>query len=263
MAFGLGSLIGGIAGAFAPKPGVANFTQPDFVNQFSGPFGTATREGFEFDQDPNRQAAVDFANLGLEGSLADVMAGASPERIAEFQNAFLQARRPQLEEGITQQRQASEAGAAGQGITGSSADIFRRGREGELANRQRTQLFGESIMGGEALANQALQQDLAQLGATQGLSQQDFANQMAAMQGATGALRGSNQLELQRSRLANELEQKRAAQETNRRMAPWKNVIGGITAGAGFGGLSNLFGGGGVSGSAASPLGGRSFTSAF
>jgi hypothetical protein len=258
MGFGLGlgaMALGGLAGAFAPS-GKANFVNPNFLSQFKGPMGTSTREGFKFSQDPNRQAAVDFSNQQLQGQLANVFAGASPERISQFQNAFIDARRPQLEEALTQQKQALEAGISGQGRAGSSAALFSQGRQGELANRQRSELFNQGIMGGEALANQALQQNLTKFDAGRAFSQQDIGNQLQAFNQTQGAFDRGNQLELQKNQLLNQLAQKRAAQSGNK----WKNIIGGIAAGAslgqGFGGsfsdLFSGFGGGGLSGSAAS-----------
>ena len=241
---GLGSLIGagigGIAGALAPS-GKAAFVNPNLITKFSGPLGTATRDGFTFNQDANRQAAVDFANQNLQGQLGNVLSAVDPNRIAAFQNAFINARRPQLEQALAQQQNKLNANIAGQGLAGSSSSLLAQALGRQLANQQRNQLFNQGIIGGENLANQALNQNLARFNAANAFSQQDIGNRLNAFNTTQNAFLNQNQFELGLNRRINELAKARAAQSQNRA----KNIIGGITAGAQLGsGFGGGFGGG-------------------
>jgi len=232
----LGSLIGaglgGLVGALA-DPAKANFVNPNFINQFSGPLGTATRDSFTFNQDPNRQGAVDFANSQLQGQLGNALSAVDPNRIAAFQNAFINARRPQLETNLQQQKQKLNANISGQGLAGSSSSIFAQGQNELNANQQRQQLLNQGILGGEALANQALLQNLQRFNAANMFSQQDINNRLNAFSTTNSAFNRANAFELQRNNLLNALAQKRAAQSQNK----FKNIIGGVVAGTGFGDL--------------------------
>ena len=266
----LGAGLGGLAGGlFGSKPSVPQFVQPEDVKSFAGPLGIATKTGFDFSQDPSRQGAVDFANQQLLGGLQNVMQGFDPGRMQQFRDAFLGARRPELERSITQQAGQRRAGAAGQGLAGSSGAVLAEQAGQEGATRLREQLMNEAIMGGEALAQQDFAQRLQQLSAMGGLSQQDIGNMLNAFGATQGALQGQQSNALARAGMQNQLIGQTAAAQDAASGSRLKNIFGGIKAGAGLGGMDfssfgNMFGGGGgVTGSAANPLGGRSFASAF
>jgi len=241
----IGAGVGGLLGAFAPQDKAANLVNPDFRTSFKGPLGTADRDGFTFSQDPNRQGAVDFANQGLQGALGNVLAGADQGRIDRFQNAFINARRPQLETALQQQGQNLNSNIAGQGLTGSSSSIFAQGQQQRNANEQRSQLFNQGILGGEALADQALRQSLSQFKAANAFSQGDINNRLAAQAGTTSALNQGNASAAMQANTLNGIELERNKQQNEIGGSRWANIIGGITAGGSLGGS---FGGGGTEG---------------
>lgn len=262
----LGGLAGGLAGGlFGGKPSAPAFVQPEDIKSFAGPLGTATKTGFDFQQDPSRQAAVDFANQQLLGGLQNVMQGFDPGRMEQFKSAWLGARRPELERSITQQAGQRRAGISGQGLAGTSGAILAEQAGQEGATRLREQLMSEAVMGGEALAQQDFAQRLQQLGAMGGLSQQDIGNMLNAFGTTQTALQGQQANALARAAMQNQIATGQAAAGGDSQNALLRNIFGGVKAGAGLGGMDfgGLFGGGGLSGSAASPLGGRSFASAF
>jgi len=246
----LGGALGGIAGGLIPSR-KADFTNPDFINRFTGPLGTSTRTGFTFSQDPARQAAVDAANQRLSGLLSQIAQGPSKATETKFRDAFLAPRQARLNQQLKQQKQNLNANIAGQGLGGGSAALFAQGQQGVNANQQRNDLFNQAVFGGQQQADRNLSQLINQFSLNQGLSQQDINNRLAAFGQTQGAFNNQNNFELQKAGFMNKLAQARASQSQNR----LQDIFGGITAGAGLGdllggakqssfeGLFNLFGG--------------------
>ena len=253
----LGGLAGGLAGGlFGKKPSVPQFVQPEDIKSFTGPLGTASKTGFDFSQDPSRQAGVDYSNQQLLGGLQKVMQGFDPGRMQGFKDAWLAPRRPERERSIQQQAGQRRAGLSGQGLTGSSGAIMAEQAGQEGATRLREQLMNQAVMGGEALAQQDFQQRLQQLGAMGGMSQQDIANQMNAFAVSQNALQGQQANALARARMQNQNIAGTTAAQNAGKDSTLTNILGGIKAGVGMGGIDytnpfSAFGGGDLSGSAA------------
>lgn len=221
----------------------AKFTQPKEIGQFTSPFGTSTATGF------TRAASADQGNVNLaRQGLTGILEGglqATPERLQAFQDArqaeLLSAFDPEQQR--REQQQAVRS--ASRGTSGSSADLMRESLLEQQGTRGRADILNRAIQGREDLANQALQQNLAQAGLFQGLTQQDFSNQLAGFGATQQALRGTTADELARTGMVNQLEQARVSGINQGRTAGLRNLIG---AGTAIVGGYNAFGGGGGGG---------------
>jgi len=248
IAAGIGAAAGGLGGLFgggsAPKLQTAKK-----IGKFDGALGTATPTGFTFKQDANRQAAVDSSNQ----QLSDLLAGGfniDQNRLQGFQDAFLAQRQPALERNLAQQQQQANIQQSVAGTGGSSADLFRNALQGQFANEQRGNLLNQAITGREGLANQALQQQLAQGQFLGGLSQQDIGNQLNAQNATLNALFGSQKNEIAYTDALNQVADANAAnQKSSNKFGNFlsgalQGGIGATTAFGGTDGLKGFFGGG-------------------
>lgn len=250
IAAGIGAAAGGLGGLLgsgdAPKLQTAKK-----IGKFNGALGTATPEGFNFQQDANRQAAVDSSNQQLSSLLAGGL-NIDQNRLQGFQDAFLAQRQSALERNLAQQRQQANVQQSVAGTGGSSADLFRNALQGQSANEQRGNLLNQAITGRENLANQALQQQLAQGQFLGGLSQQDVGNQLNAQNATLNALFGSQGNEINYTNAVNQVADANAANKKS------SNKLGNFFSGALQGGTGALsaFGGGGDTGGLGSFFGG-------
>ena len=185
-----GAAIGGVAGGLGLFGGGGGggpaVVPPERINQYHSAFGTATPEGVTRYEDPN-QSNIDMARQGTTDILAGGL-GAGDARLNEFQNAYFDARSPELERNIALQQQQQNIQSATRGTTGSSSDLFREALSNQQANEQRGNLLNQAIQGRENLANQALNQDLARAQYYGGVTQQGFNNQMGAAQFGANSL---------------------------------------------------------------------------
>jgi len=169
----------GSVNAFDPT--TINQTAPSqLATNLAGQGLTGSLQSLAGRQDINAQSGnANLANANLSGLLNNGLA-IDPARLNAFRDAFIQARSPTLENSLTNQQNALNASQGAKGTVGSSGSLLANQLFQESANRQRNSLQNQGIVGSENLANQALNQDLARLGAFNNVGQQGFNNQLAA-----------------------------------------------------------------------------------
>lgn len=242
---GLGGILGGLSNPSSP-----NFVNPNFIDQFNvNGVGSSTNSGFKSGRSRSFMDALRTAEGSLNPLLQQILNSNSTGNGEKFQNAFINARRPQLEQSLQQQRQRLNANIASQGLAGSSSSIFAQGQQGKNANQQRNELFNQGILGGQALQQQDLQNLLAKFGSASNLSQQNFGNTLQSALGLGGLLNQNNQSEINKANSLNGIAQARNASSGNL----LKSILSGAIGGAGIGNLftgaggfdfGSLFGGG-------------------
>lgn len=228
------SLAGGLAGGLLGKQKVPEFKEAERISEFKGPLGTATERGFDFAGDPNRAAAIGTGNEQLAQLLSRGFE-INPQRLQEFQSAFLAERRPELERQLGEQAQAQAIRSSTAGTGGGSADILRSALQGEGANRARSELLNQAIQGREGLAQQDLQQRLAQGSFLNTLGRGDIQDRLSALSATTGARTGSQRSEIDLINSINLARGSQASAENLATQTELSNIFGGATAGANLG----------------------------
>jgi len=252
---GLGILGGGLLGALSNKKG-PSFSTPNFINNFGvNGVGTATNSGFT----PGRSGAFNNALGTAEGSLnpllQQILNHGSNANTQRFQDAFINARRPQLDTALKQRKQNLNSNIAGQGLGGSSAALFAQGQNARNNNEQLNQLFNQGILGGQALQQQDLQNLIGKFGLSNNLTQQNFNNTLQSALGLGGLLNQNNQSAINRTNALNQIRNAQFNSDKNNSML--SSILSGAIGGAGFGNLlggkggfdlGSLFSGGGSGG---------------
>lgn len=254
-----GALLGGAGGLFGKKPKrMAPLERVTQRKSFTGPTGTATPDKFTYKALPGQEEAVSTSGINLNELLSKGLA-TDPARIKQFQDAYFQARAPRLTETQAGQRSKQAAGRAASGQSGSISAILGNRFLDDTHAQQINQLQSESVLGGENLANQALQQDLAKSNLYNNLIQQYFSNQMNAQSGTQNAFNAQLQNDLN---IANQRNAATRGEFSANAPADNFNRFGNVVQGAIGGGMTGFnlakgFGGGNglqqPTGSAATP----------
>jgi len=248
---GLGGILGGLTNTNASSPLLRD---PRFINSFGvGGVGTSTANGFTAGRSGAFNKALGTAEGALNPLLQQILGNSSANGVRGFRNAFINARRPQLERSIRNNRNRLNANIAGQGLSGSSSSILAQNEANRSANEQRNQLFNQGILGGQALQQQNLQNLFNKFNTAQGLSQQNFSNTLQSALGLGGLLNSNNQSAINQADALNNIAiaRNKFANQNNGNML--SSILSGAIGGAGLG---NLFGGLGGGGSLSSMFGG-------
>jgi len=273
----LGSLIGAGIGALAGglthnNKTVPTFRNPNFVNSVGvNGVGTATANSFKSDRSTGFNNAVGTAENNLNPLLNGILNHGSNANTEKFQNAYINARRPQLDQSIANRKNQLNSNIARQGLGGSSAALLAQNMNARSNNEQIQQLLNQGVLGGQALQQQDLQNQINKFGLANNLSQQNFGNTLQSALGLDGLLNQNNQSAINQANALNGIASARAqAADMNKgglMSSILSGAIGGASLGSGLGGmggaggsgsggisswLGGLFGGGGNGGASAS-----------
>ena len=248
--------LGGLAGALSHK-GAPAFVTPNFHGSFNvNGVGKSTGDGFTADRSLGFMNALRGAEGSLNPLLQKILNSNSTGNAEKFQNAFVNARRPQLDRALAQRTDRLNSNISGQGLSGSSASLLAQYQNARSNNEQIQQLLNQGIIGGQALQQQDLQNNLNKFGLANNFSQQNFGNTLQSALGLGGLLNQNNQMEINKANALNGIAQARNASSGNMLSSILSGVQGGLSIGSG---LSGMFGGSGGKGGA----GGFDFSSLF
>jgi len=248
---GLGALAGGLT---HKKKTVPSFVTPKFVTRLGvGGVGAATANGFTPDRSTGFNNAVGTAENNLNPLLNGILNHGSTGNTERFQNAFINARRPQLDTALQQRKQNLNSNIAAQGLGGSSAALFAQGQNARNNNEQIQQLLNQGIVGGQALQQQDLQNQINKFGLANNLSQQNFGNTLQSALGLGGLLNQNNQSAINQANALNGIASARAQAADMNKGGLMSSILSGAIGGASLGkGISGMgeeegSGGGGIS----------------
>jgi len=263
---GLGALAGGLTHRNSTVP---SFVNPNLVTKLNvGGVGTSTANGFKAGRSNGFNNAVGTAENNLNPLLNSILNHGSNANTQRFQNAFINARRPQLDTALQQRKQNLNSNIAAQGLGGSSAALFAQGQNARNNNEQIQQLLNQGILGGQALQQQDLQNQISNFGLANNLSQQNFGNTLKSALGLGGLLNQNNQSAINQANVLNGIAQARAQAADLNKGGLMSAILSGAIGGASLGGgslgdsISSLFSGGG-SGGFSSPTQGGSLQSSL
>jgi len=175
-----GAALGALSGAFGKKPkGIAPLEQAKQRGSFKSGTGTSTADGFTYNALPGQVQAVNTSGNQLNQLLSGGLA-IDPNRQAKYQQAFYDSRAPQLAREQASTRNRANNARASSGASGSLAAILGQQALQTGQQNQLSQLQNQSVLGGEALANQALQQDAMRANIYNQQLQQYLGNQINA-----------------------------------------------------------------------------------
>jgi len=175
-----GAVLGGLAGSLKKRPaGIGTLERVNQRKQFKSGIGTSTPTGFTYKPLQGQQQAVGTSANQLNQLLSGGLA-IDPNRQANYQQAFLNSRLPFLQQQQAQQRSRQSASNAASGASGGIGAIYGNQALGQNQQLALNQLQNQSVLGGEALANQALQQDVQRAGIYNKQLQQFLNNQLNA-----------------------------------------------------------------------------------
>jgi hypothetical protein len=242
----LGAALGGalIGGASSPSAS-SNQVVAKPIEKFTGVGGSATESGFQWAPDPLTASNVAASRSQLGTMLGNGMTY-DPAQAGQYQDAFLNARMPALQQQQPQQAQQMAANTGATGMAGSSGALYQDALRQQFANQQTSQLQNEAIAGGQNLAMQDLQQKLASAGFLQGVGQQDFQNSLNAQQGAVNSRINAQSGNINMANQANQAGLMNAQQQNQNQQNLLRNVFGGAGAGMDlYKGITGSMNGGG------------------
>jgi len=250
---GLGGLAGGLFGGKSKKAPPMEIARQRAA--FSGPLGRSTQTGFTYNALPGQLQAAGTSGTQLNQLLSQGLA-IDPNRQARYQQAYYASRAPDMIRQQKQQQNQLNNARAASGQSGSMAAILGGSLLADNQARQLAQLQSQSVLGGEALANQALQQDAMRANVYNQQLQQLFGNRLNAMTGTQNAYNAQAQLDLAFVNQRNAARQGQFGTNLGLNRQHQTDLISGGMA------LANALGGGGLSGSGSSG-GGFSFGALF